>query len=220
MVEDGAPVAEADEPTEPTQAVPEEATLEVPQGEAPAEQADAPAQVLTGDTLLDGEAPAKTEAGQDDRVAVPEEYEPFAIDGQQFSEEQVAGFATTARKLGLSQENAQEMFAAMVPTAREYLVNDLVAKSKEWADATAKDPEIGGANFEANKGIAKQAYARYATPELRAILTGSGLGNHPEVIRLFFRIGKTMQQDSGVTGSASAPATVRRRYPKSNMNPD
>lgn len=168
---------------------------------------------LKGSVLDDG----VNEPEKAPQSTAPEAYQPFDIDGKAFPEDQLSGFATAARELGLSQENAQKILSTVVPTAREYLVKDLAVKTKEWASLTAKDPEIGGANFEANKGIAKQAYAHFTTPELRAILTGSGLGNHPEVVRLFYRIGKTMQQDSGVTGGASAPAGVRRRYPNSNM---
>ena len=91
------------------------------------------------------------------------------------------------------------------------------AKSREWASLSEKDPEIGGANFKANVGVANSALKQFATPEFTALLRGSGLGAHPEVVRVFYRIGKAMQQDHGVTGSASAPAGARRRYPKSNM---
>lgn len=167
-------------------------------------------------SLLDGgKDEGKGEPGA--APTAPEVYEPFDIDGQQFSEEQVQGFAATAKELGLSQENAQKMLAAMVPTARQYLVDDLKAKSQEWASLSEKDPEIGGANFKANVGVANQALKQFATPEFTALLRGSGLGAHPEVVRVFYRIGKAMQQDHGVTGSASAPAGARRRYPKSNM---
>lgn len=216
MAEDGTPVDPV-EPTEPT----EPAAPAGGEGN-PTDPAPAATESATGATepqegmpsLLDG---GEGEGEPEGTPTAPEAYEPFDIDGQQFFEEQVQGFAATARELGLSQENAQKMFASMVPTAREYMMKDLMAKSKEWASLSAKDPEIGGADFEAKRGIASQAYKHYATPELRAILNGSGLGAHPEVVRLFYRIGKTMQQDTGVTGSASAPAGVRRRYPKSNM---
>lgn len=216
MAEDGTPVdpVEPTEPTEPAAPAGGEGnpTDPAPAATEPATGATEPQEGMP--SLLDG---GDGEGESEGTPTAPEAYEPFDIDGQQFSEEQVQGFAATARELGLSQENAQKMFASMVPTAREYLMKDLMVKSKEWASLSAKDPEIGGADFEAKRGIASQAYKHYATPELRAILNGSGLGAHPEVVRLFYRIGKTMQQDTGVTGSASAPAGVRRRYPKSNM---
>ena len=93
--------------------------------------------------------------------AAPEAYEPFDVEGQQFTEAQLEGFAATAKELGLSQENAQKMLAAMVPTARQYLVDDLKAKSREWASLSEKDPEIGGANFKANVGVANSALKQF-----------------------------------------------------------
>lgn len=152
----------------------------------------------------------------------PERYENFkGEDGVEFDAEQLKGFTDVARELDLSQEKAQKLFGAMMPTARNYLVHDLQVKTKEWAKATMNDPEVGGADFKEKQGIASAAYAQWATPELRSLLNSAGLGNHPEVVRLFYRIGKGMQQDSGVAGSASSPQNApRRRYPKSNMVTD
>lgn len=189
-------------PTDPAPAATAQAT------DATEPTADMPSLLGEGDQNDGDQKPAQ---------AAPEAYEPFDVEGQQFTEAQLEGFAATAKELGLSQENAQKMLAAMVPTARQYLVDDLKAKSQEWASLSEKDPEIGGANFKANVGVANQALKQFATPEFTALLRGSGLGAHPEVVRVFYRIGKAMQQDHGVTGSASAPAGARRRYPKSNM---
>ena len=189
-------------PTEPAQGSTAQAT------DATEPTADMPSLLGEGD---------QNDGDQEPAQAAPEAYEPFDVEGQQFTEAQLEGFAATAKELGLSQENAQKMLAAMVPTARQYLVDDLKAKSQEWASLSEKDLEIGGANFKANVGVANQALKQFATPEFTALLRGSGLGAHPEVVRVFYRIGKAMQQDHGVTGSASAPAGARRRYPKSNM---
>lgn len=217
MAEDGTIVDPA-EPTEPTAPVPPEGGEGNPTDPAPAATAQATdATEPTADmpSLL-GEGD-QNDGDQKPAQAAPEAYEPFDVEGQQFTEAQLEGFAATAKELGLSQENAQKMLAAMVPTARQYLVDDLKAKSQEWASLSEKDPEIGGANFKANVGVANSALKQFATPEFTALLRGSGLGAHPEVVRVFYRIGKAMQQDHGVTGSASAPAGARRRYPKSNM---
>ena len=217
MAEDGTIVDPA-EPTEPTAPVPPEGGEGNPTDPAPAATAQATdATEPTADmpSLL-GEGD-QNDGDQKPAQAAPEAYEPFDVEGQQFTEAQLEGFAATAKELGLSQENAQKMLAAMVPTARQYLVADVKAKSQEWASLSEKDPEIGGANFKANVGVANSALKQFATPEFTALLRGSGLGAHPEVVRVFYRIGKAMQQDHGVTGSASAPAGARRRYPKSNM---
>lgn len=217
MAEDGTTVDPV-EPTEPAKSATSEGGEGNPTDPAPAATAQATdATEPTADmpSLL-GEGD-QNDGDQKPAQAAPEAYEPFDVEGQQFTEAQLEGFAATAKELGLSQENAQKMLAAMVPTARQYLVDDLKAKSQEWASLSEKDPEIGGANFKANVGVANSALKQFATPEFTALLRGSGLGAHPEVVRVFYRIGKAMQQDHGVTGSASAPAGARRRYPKSNM---
>ena len=86
-----------------------------------------------------------------------------------------------------------------------------------WIKASQEDKEFGGSGFKANLGVAAKAYKEFATPELRQLLDQSGLGNHPEMIRLFYRIGQKVSQDTGVTG-AGAPEPKRRMFPNSNMN--
>ena len=53
------------------------------------------------------------------------------------------------------------------------------------------------------------------------MLNESGLGNHPEVIRLFYRTGKAMSEDSLIVGAASKGLSkdARNLYAASNMNP-
>lgn len=217
MAEDGTTVdpVKSTEPAEPATPAGGEGNPTDPAPAATAQATDVTEPTADMPSLL-GEGD-QNDGDQKPAQAAPEAYEPFDVEGQQFTEAQLEGFAATAKELGLSQENAQKMLAAMVPTARQYLVDDLKAKSQEWASLSEKDPEIGGANFKANVGVANQALKQFATPEFTALLRGSGLGAHPEVVRVFYRIGKAMQQDHGVTGSASAPAGARRRYPKSNM---
>lgn len=181
------------------------------------------AESLMGDTLLGSGDQAAQEGEsqtqeQETAQSAPETYEAFRdVNGNEYTPESVQQFADAAKSVGLSQENAQKLFEAMVPTARAHMMNDLRSKAEQWALDCEKDPEIGGANFGANKAVAISGYREFATPELRTILNASGLGNHPEVVRHFFRLGKTLQQDSGVHGNASANPPKRRRYPNSNM---
>ena len=150
--------------------------------------------------------------------AAPEAYDPFVdADGKPYDAELVKGFSDVARELNLSQENAQKVFGSVVPAAREYLKQDLVRQATQWSEDAARDQEFGGEHFKANLGIAASAYNAYASDGLKQIVAQSGLGNHPEFIRLFYRVGKAMQQDKGVTGGVSAPATPSRRYPNSDM---
>lgn len=206
-----------------------EQTAQATENQAQAETQAAPsgseqtAESLMGDTLLGSGDQAAQEGEsqtqeQETAQSAPETYEAFRdVNGNEYTPESVQQFADAAKSVGLSQENAQKLFEAMVPTARAHMMNDLRSKAEQWALDCEKDPEIGGANFGANKAVAISGYREFATPELRTILNASGLGNHPEVVRHFFRLGKTLQQDSGVHGNASANPPKRRRYPNSNM---
>jgi len=56
---------------------------------------------------------------------------------------------------------------------------------------------------------------KFGTPELTKLLNASGMGNHPEIIRAFYRAGKAISEDSFVGGSrATAPVDPSKRmYP-------
>jgi hypothetical protein len=45
---------------------------------------------------------------------------------------------------------------------------------------------------------------QFGTPELKAALEQTGMGNHPELVRLFAKVGKAMGEDSLVAGGKSS----------------
>lgn len=144
----------------------------------------------------------ETNDGQQQQSTAPEKYEPFNFgENPAIDPTSIEQFSTAAREAGLSQEQAQKVLDSLAPSVATKLRADLVRQAGEWLKASEADPEFGGTAFEANKGIAVGAYQKLATPELREILNNSGLCNHPEVIRLFYRIGKMTSQDSGVKGA-------------------
>lgn len=164
-------------------------------------------------------SPEANDGQQQKQSTAPETYEPFNFgENPAIDPTSIEQFSTAAREAGLSQEQAQKVLDSLAPSVATKLRADLVRQAGEWLKASEADPEFGGAAFEANKGIAVGAYQKLATPELREILNNSGLCNHPEVIRLFYRIGKMTSQDSGVRG-APAPRDngLAEMYPNSPM---
>lgn len=87
--------------------------------------------------------------------------------------------------------------------------------------ATLKaDKDFGGERFEYNVNLANRALMKFADPELLTLLKNTGLGNHPAVVKTFFRIGKANAEDS-VAGTAASPTkkgesmkdVLARHYP-------
>lgn len=171
----------------------------------------------SGDAAKGSEAPATEQAPQaeakapaDAKPVVPEKYEFKAPDGREFDGETIAAYSEVARELGLSQDAAQKLLDRMGPQMAQRQEAQIQAVRDEWTRSATSDREFGGPALAENLSVAKKALDAFGTPELRDLLNTSGLGNHPEVIRLFFRAGKAISEDRFVSGSAS---TAKARGP-------
>lgn len=153
---------------------------------------------------------AETKAPAEDKPVVPEKYEFKAPDGREFDGETIAAYSEVARELGLSQDAAQKLLDRMGPQMAQRQEAQIQAVRNEWTKSATSDKEFGGPALAENLSVAKKALDAFGTPELRDLLNTSGLGNHPEVIRLFFRAGKAISEDRFVGGSAT---TAKARGP-------
>lgn len=137
---------------------------------------------------------------------IPEKYELKLPDGAKLDAKHPEAIATFAKENGLSQKAAQALLerdAAHSKAQTEKIdadykafVDDLLVKSKA-------DPEIGGANFDANVNKAQRVIAKFDTDgKLKKVLDESGYGNHPDVIRIFTKIFGAMKEDELVVPSA------------------
>ena len=166
-----------------------------------------------------------TEGGQQQQEkkpeGAPESYEFKAPEGTQFDDAVIGAFSEVAKELNLPQDQAQKVLDKMAPVIAARQAEQFQAARTEWAEAAKTDKEFGGEKLTENLGTAKKALDALATPELRTLLEESGLGNHPEVIRVFYRAGKAISEDRFVAGQAGKTnqGDARRLYAASNMNP-
>lgn len=172
----------------------------------------------------EGQADQGQKAADDktnDAAKALETYEFAPPEGKEFSPEVIGAFTDVARELNLTNEQAQAAINKLAPAfaAREAAAMEQAREA--WVGEANSDKEFGGAQFAENLAVAKKAVDAFASPELRTLLEESGLGNHPEVIRVFYRAGKAISEDSFVRGSGGAnrQADARGLYSKSNLNP-
>lgn len=151
----------------------------------------------------------------------PEQYTFEPVEGVQVAESITASFASVAKELNLSQEAAQKVLGQMAPAIQKHQAEQIEAMRSEWANAATKDAEFGGEKLQENLSVAKKALEAFGTPELRQLLNESGLGNHPEVIRLLYRAGKSTSEDKFVSGASGQTRSLDERsfFANSNMNP-
>ena len=190
---------------------------------APADTAPSsePAPAETTPTLLTGEDGTETQTDTKDAPAepdpVPEKYEFTMPENVQMDEGAVNAFSEFAKEAGLSQEAAQKMIDKMAPAMQARQAEALNAARESWGESSKTDKEFGGEKLNENLSVAKKAMDAFGTPELRTLLNESGLGNHPEIIRAFYRAGKSISEDrfvpSGAGGRTGGKDPASSLYP-------
>lgn len=71
-----------------------------------------------------------------------------------------------------------------------------------WVDTAKKDTEIGGDKWDSSVLASQRAVNTLGTPGLKEYLNASGGGNHPELIRIFAKVGSMISEDKPATGGA------------------
>lgn len=183
----------------PADSAPNAAATGAPSGEPGQKPDAAPA------AKPDAAAPAPADGAKPD--AKPDASTPPADDAAKAEAERVAGIekAATEKAEKAAAEKAEQTVAQ--------------AKSDMLAAAMA-DPEFGGDKFAEATGVAKMAVEAFFKPEFAKFLNDTGLGNHPEMIRGFLKIGSQMKQDGFVPGGKQTPDKgAQSFYNNSTMNP-
>jgi hypothetical protein len=158
--------------------------------------------------------PAKPEAAKPAEGTAPTEtkYDLKAPDGSMLAPADVEKVTSLAKEAKLSPEVAQKVLDAQSRTVTEYrdrLLGDFQKQSQQWVTDLKADKEFGGEKFSETVESAKRAFHAYAGPELVKLMNDTGYGNHPEVIKMFARIGKPLADGRFVQGGQ--PVVAKKR---------
>lgn len=161
--------------------------------------------------------PVKDAAG--DKPVAPETYAFVMPDGMELDGDSASEFSVIAKELGLTQEQAQKAADVMVNQAKRQAETHAKLVST-WVETIKADKEIGGDKFGENMAVARSALDAFGTPELKDVLNATGFGNHPAIIRAFYKIGKAISDDGLVKGSPPGPVTdlASRMFPTTPSN--
>ena len=118
-----------------------------------------------------------------------------------FEPEQTENFRQFAHELGLNNQQAETIYQAYQQDIAErdqvsqqqfeqFEVDNLNALQQEWGD-----------QFNHNLEMARRAFMNFATPEAVQIVEETGMGNHPELLKVFARIGEVLAEDSVLPGT-------------------
>lgn len=142
----------------------------------------------------------------------PEKYEFKAGKNGELDQEALKGFEPLARELNLTNEQAQKMVdlygEKLLPQIQKQQTEAWQKTTEQWAADVKADKEIGGDKLVSSLSVAQRALDQFGTPELKEYLNSTGLGNHPELVKTFVKIGKSMSEDGMVTGKGSGQRTA------------
>jgi len=162
------------------------------------------------------EKPTEVPAKADEPAAegVPERYQ-LELKGVTLDQQLVAEAEPIFRGLGLNNQQAN----ALLPLAPKIMqqaeastiqriLDDGAKQRKAWGAAFDSDPTIGGANRAetvrlASRGLESVGYGK--GHPFRVMLNETGLGNHPDLIRLCRRLGE-LAGGTAAKGSGDQPA--------------
>ncbi len=153
----------------------------------------------------DGDKPAdKPDDKEQKAEGAPEKYEFKAGEGVELDTEALKDFEPVARELNLTNEQAQKLVDAypkILAGVQQRQAEAWQKQTEGWAETVKADKEIGGDKLTANLSAAQRALDQFGTPELKEYLNATGLGNHPDLVKTFVKIGKAMSEDGMVDGS-------------------
>ncbi len=137
----------------------------------------------------------------------PEKYDLKVPNGALLDSSHVEKIAAYARERGLSQEDAQKVLerdnSILMSYAERQKAQTEEARNS-WAEATKLDKELGGEKLPQTVEVARRVLDRFGSEEFKQQLNETGLGNHPELIRILSRIGKVLSSDQTILGGAPA----------------
>lgn len=151
-------------------------------------------------TEVKGDANAETKAedagakGDGEKADEPVVYDFKMPEGVELDGAAADEFKALAAELKLKPEDAQKVvdLAAKREQAR---AQAFAAQVQAWGDEVKADKEIGGTKLDENLGLARKALDQFGTPELKSLLDSTGMGNHPQVVKLMVNIGKAISED-------------------------
>jgi hypothetical protein len=191
-----------------------------PEGDADDETLNHDGNDPDGSSKSDGEPDDKGDKPDgDEPEGAPEKYEDFTMpDGMELDKEMLDDFLPIAKELNLTQEQAQKLADLQIKNVERAnaKTEEAFAKVVEgWKDSVKADSEIGGSTMGEKVGLAVKAMNFFGDSKdesgktvensaLKELLETSQLGNHPEVIRVFYRIGKAFGEDRLVTAEGKS----------------
>lgn len=144
---------------------------------------------------------------QDEPEGAPEKYEDFTLpEGFEISEERSELLTEFAKENNWTQEEAQKAVDLFTKVQQEEMQAHMDAwnqRQESWLDEIKADESLSK-NIDATTSAIGKALDKFGSDELRSLMDpydpeknpeGMGIGNHPELVRFFAKVGNLVGED-------------------------
>lgn len=156
---------------------------------------------------------SSSEPQKAEEVGTVDELADYAFDEAfNFSAEQREASLNLMRQFGVSnKEQADKLVGFLKKVDEERQALD--AKQTEdmmssWDKALDEDTEFSK-NYEANMITANKALRQYGSSELQEWLKETGFNRNPEVVKMFYRIGKDLEEAKIISGNSQSSQALK-----------
>lgn len=185
-------------------------TTQTPAKEAPKEQpkeATPPAKVEPAAQEKTAETKPKEEQTKTDQ-----KIELKLPDGSLLKPERVAEIAKLASEQGLSQAQAQERLDSESKAEASFQdrQNNVYAQMRAtWKETIKSDPEMGGDKLNETTENAKRFVEKFGSESFKKAVNETGLGDHPELVRIMAKAGKALLAEDRLVQGAHATNAIK-----------
>jgi len=138
--------------------------------------------------------------------------------------EDLSDFKGYAHELGLTQRQAEALLDKIAEGNQMAQQQGQENIEKAEADAQASLTREWGQQYNQNLDYARRAFGRFASPEALSVMEETGLGNHPEILKLFAKVGEQLSEEQMLPGnprgSGMAPGEVEATIASKRADPD
>lgn len=137
----------------------------------------------------------------------PTDYTLVLPENSLLSVDDLKAIETEAKALGLPKEKAESLAKSYSGVADKTAATIKARQDKAfedekiaWRKAAETDPEMGGEKYAETVALSSRAFKAAASPTLQKLADETGLGSHPEFVRMLAKFGRMMGEDTLVLG--------------------
>lgn len=159
-------------------------------------------------------------------LGAPEKYAFDLGEGVTFDQDAFDAIEPVLRDMDLSQDAANKIIGGYAEKVLPVLQQRAETQAAEagqqliadWAKETMADKELGGSRLEESKSLAARTISRFLPDnaegqQFRTFLNESGLGNHPQMMRMLSRIGRELGEAKADPGTGGGrPLTTEEKF--------